>query len=232
MEMVAPDCHFDADYCEGVTLRDGSEVVLRLLTPQDKAQLVAGHARLSEKSRYMRFFSSKDHLSDAELRYLTEIDQVNHFALGAVRIADDGSEQGLGVARFVRDADDPEVADPAVAVIDAMHRKGLGRLLLMRLIAAARERGLIMFRADVLADNIAMRRMLHELAPDGVTDQELADGCVIMKLLLPSVDADEPLDSLHWQGPIYRVLRWCAEEALHVGQVLQILPRDDSSKPL
>ena len=52
--------HFDDEYNECVTLRDGSEVHLRLLGPHDRQLLRAGFARLSSESRYRRFFSAKN----------------------------------------------------------------------------------------------------------------------------------------------------------------------------
>ena len=76
--------HFDADYCEHARLRDGREVVLRLIRPDDKELLRRGFLAMSPESRYRRFFTIKHELSDDELRYLTEIDGVRHFALGAV----------------------------------------------------------------------------------------------------------------------------------------------------
>ncbi|HKA89393.1 MAG TPA: GNAT family N-acetyltransferase [Haliangiales bacterium] len=152
---------FDASYREAVTLGDGTQAQLRLLRAEDKPLIVDGFARLSTESRYMRFFGAKDHLSDDELRYLTEIDGENHFALGAVAVGADGVERGLGVARFVRLADEPEVAELAVTVIDAAQRKGLGRILCERLMAAAHERGVRRFRAEILASNAAMLALVR-----------------------------------------------------------------------
>src|SRR5215813_10393760 len=140
---------FDADYREKVVLKGGTEVVLRLVRPDDKPLFVAGFARLSPESRYFRFFTGKDHLTDAELRYLTELDGENHLAIGA--LGPDG--QGAGVARFIRLAQEPEVAELAVTVVDSMQRKGLGRILSERLMAAARERGVKRLRAEILAEN-------------------------------------------------------------------------------
>src|SRR5207244_92171 len=111
-----------------------------------------GFAGLSAESRYRRFFSAKDRLSEAELRYLTEVDGVDHFALGALH---DG--EGAGVARFVRLRDRPDTAEAAIVVVDERQGCGLGRLLLTRLTEAARERGITRFRSDVLARNQAAR---------------------------------------------------------------------------
>jgi hypothetical protein len=70
---------------------------------------------------------------------------------------------GLGVARYARLRDSPETAESAVAVIDEMQRKGLGRLLCTTLIEAARERGIHRFRFSILAENEAGKLLLHSL---------------------------------------------------------------------
>lgn len=92
---------FAADYVEHVTLRDGLPVILRLVTPDDKELLRRGFDNWSAESRYARFFVPKLRLSDDELTYLCDVDQENHFALGAIREGD-GEPRGLGIARFIR----------------------------------------------------------------------------------------------------------------------------------
>ncbi len=163
---------FGASYRELVTLSDGTQAHLRLVRPEDKPLIEEGFAQLSKESRYMRFFAAKDHLTADELRYLTEIDGENHFALGAVAVDADRGEQGLGVARFVRLADEPDVAELAVTVIDAAQRKGLGRILCERLIAAAHERGVRRFRAEILASNAAMLALVRGQAATNVRHEE------------------------------------------------------------
>jgi ribosomal protein S18 acetylase RimI-like enzyme len=151
------DRRFGPEYRETVTLRDGSTVELRPIRPDDKARLVEAFARLSPESRYLRFFTGKDHLSADELRFLTEVDGEQHFALAAT--LPDGA--GAGVVRFVRLKDQPHVAELAITVVDAMQHKGLGRILLDRLVEAARERGVTHFRAEVLATNAPMLALLE-----------------------------------------------------------------------
>src|SRR5258706_13134604 len=120
--------HFDGAYRERATLSDGRVVELRLIRPEDKALLVRAFERQSPESRYRRFFQEKDKLSEWELRYLTEVDGVTHFAIGAVE-----GEDGRGVARFVRLRERPGTAEWAIALGDEVHVLGLGRLLLRRL---------------------------------------------------------------------------------------------------
>jgi RimJ/RimL family protein N-acetyltransferase len=141
-----------------VVLRDGSQVLIRQVQPADAALLADGFARLSARSRWMRFLAPKRELSHAELRYLTQIDHHDHEAIGAVDRADG---RGVGVARFIRDAADPQAADLAVTVIDAWQGRGLGTELLTRLADRAREEGIRRFTALVVADNTAVLGLLR-----------------------------------------------------------------------
>ena len=179
---------FDADYRETATLRDGSTVELRPVRPDDKPIFLDGFARLSPESRYLRFFTGKEHLSAEELRYLTEVDGEKHFAIGAIR--PDGV--GAGVARFIRLDDEPEVAELAVTVVDEMQRKGLGRILLERLVEAARERGVTHFRAEVLASNTAMLALLE----GQVATKTLEGGAVQVDFQVPAAAPAGGLTSL------------------------------------
>jgi len=157
---------FPPDYSERVQLRDGSEVLLRLLRSEDRELLRAGFERLGPTSRYHRFFCAKNSLSESELSYLCDIDGDNHFAIGAVREHAEGEPEPLAIARFVRLGAEPEVAEAAIAVIDAMQGKGLGKVLLGRLAEAALERSVQRFRCGVLVENNILPQLLHELDPE------------------------------------------------------------------
>jgi len=147
---------YTSDYQEEVTLRDRLRLRLRLVRPSDKPLLERGFERLSPGSRYQRFFTGRDHLSPAELSYLTECDGIDHVGLGALTCPGPGAqEEGVGIARFIRSREQPETAEAAVAVIDEYHRRGVGHLLLSRLIEAARERGIKSFWCALLTSNQA-----------------------------------------------------------------------------
>lgn len=153
---------FDEHYHENVRLDDGTNIFIRTLHAEDKACLLDGFERMSPESRFKRFFSYKETLSRSELEYFTEIDGENHMALAAGRFRPDGTVEGLGVARFVRSGNKPEEAEPAVAVVDAWQRRGVGRVLLDRLVGAAAEREIHEFVGSVLADNEAMIALLRK----------------------------------------------------------------------
>jgi hypothetical protein len=109
---------YDESYEETVHLSDGQRIHLRPMRPSDKQMLLDGFEHLSPDSRYARFMAPKSTLSERELRYLTEVDGINHFAIGAIRRHLVAKPEGVGSARFVRLSDQPDTAEPAVTVLD------------------------------------------------------------------------------------------------------------------
>ena len=163
---AAPPLRFDDGYREEITLASGMRVLLRLVQPADRHLLRQGFAQLSPASRYLRFFATKNALTDAELTRLTDLDGVNELALGAVRERADGTLEGLGIARFARDPTEPDTAEAAVTVTDAAQGAGLGTLLLARLAEAAQERGVVRFSGEFLATNERVRALIEEACPN------------------------------------------------------------------
>jgi RimJ/RimL family protein N-acetyltransferase len=216
--------HFTADYVERATLRDGTPIVIRLLTPEDKPLLAAGFASLSDQSRYTRFLSTKLDLDEHELRYLTEIDQQDHFALGAIREDGDGrgAPIGLGIARFIRLADGTS-AEAAITVVDQAQRKGLGRMLMLRLCAAAAERGIEHFRCEVLGSNAAAIQLLADISPQRTI--EISDGVMTIDLPLIPVLPEHPSDGPSPEGPLYAMLRAAAANAIEWTEAVKRLWR-------
>jgi nucleotide-binding universal stress UspA family protein len=133
-----------------VRLRDGSRVRLRAIAPEDKPLLIAAFDRLSEHSRYRRFFVTQYALTPDVLVYLTEVDHTDHEAIIAI---DPLTGRALGVARYIRSRDDPEAADIAIAVVDEWQRKGVGRALLAGLTRRARQEGVRRFVALIQFGN-------------------------------------------------------------------------------
>jgi RimJ/RimL family protein N-acetyltransferase len=187
---VAPDA-VATRFPERVTLRDGSEVVVRPIEPGDKEKLVEGFERLSPESRYRRFLTPMNRLTPRMLRYLTEVDHHDHEAL--VAESADGAEP-VGVARFIRIADEPEAAEVAVAVVNHWQGRGAARALMRRLAARAVEEGVERFTATCLAENTDVLELLGDLAPARVT--ESADGLVEVEIALPTGEEKSLLAAL------------------------------------
>jgi len=143
-----------------VVLRDGSAVLIRQVRGTDAPLLADGFARLSPRSRWMRFLSAKTTLSAAELRYLTEVDHHDHEAIGALSAADG---RGVGIARYVRDADDPHAAEIAITIVDDWQGRGLATELLSRLSDRARQAGIHHFTALAASENGAVAGLARKL---------------------------------------------------------------------
>jgi GNAT superfamily N-acetyltransferase len=143
-------------------LPDGTAVFIRPLTGRDGAELRRGLEPLSPESAYRRFLGTAPTLSATTLKYLTDVDHVNHEALGA---ADPETGHGIGIARFVRSAEEPAHAEIALAIADDWQHRGLGTLLLDALASRARAVGITHFTGLVLADNLGMLKLFERLGP-------------------------------------------------------------------
>jgi len=141
-----------------VVLRDGSAVLIRQVRSTDAPLLADGFTRLSAASRQMRFLGVKKELSAAELRYFTDVDHHDHEALAAV---DRVSGHGAGIARYIRDAGDPQAAEIAVTIVDDWQGRGLGTELLARLSDRARQEGIRRFTALADAGNVGVAALLR-----------------------------------------------------------------------
>ncbi len=155
------------------TLRDGTPVVVRPIREDDLELERAFIEGLSPTSRRFRFFDSMRSPGDALLKLLTDIDPALDAAFVAV-LVQDGRETEIGVGRFSAEADNTD-CEFAIAVGDTWQGRGLGRILMERLIDTARARGILAMHAASASDNTAMRRladglgMRHARDPDDAT---------------------------------------------------------------
>jgi GNAT superfamily N-acetyltransferase len=167
-------------------LSDNSLVYLREIRAEDKERLVAAMGCLSPESIQKRFLGPKPSLSAKELRYLTEVDGVDHYAI--VAVTPDNEEQFRAVGRFVRSAEDPAAAEIAITVCDDMQGKGLGSLLARRLSDAARERGITRLTASISSENRAALKLMRRIG-ERLTGQ-LGSSVTELVAQLPVAPAD------------------------------------------
>jgi RimJ/RimL family protein N-acetyltransferase len=146
---------------EAVVLPDGARILIRPVEPGDAPVIRAAFEHLADVSRYRRFLSPIEHLSLEQLDYLTHVDHDRHEALGAL---DPSTGEGLGIARYVRDARDATQAEVAVTVADAWQGRGVGAALAERLADRARAADVERFTARLLIGNHAARRLLERVA--------------------------------------------------------------------
>jgi RimJ/RimL family protein N-acetyltransferase len=164
------------DPAAAVGLRDGVTVHLRPVRAEDAAAIRCLFQGLSETSTWLRFFTVCPSL-DRVVDWATEVD--NDRRLGVVAIAAD-TGQLIGHAGLERDPRQPDRAEFAVAVADRYQGRGLGRLLLGRLVEAARPAGIRWLTGEVLANN---HRMVHLLRHSGwILRLRLSCGVVLVEL--------------------------------------------------
>lgn len=159
---------------EPVTLKDGTQIVIRPIHPDDADDLQATFQRLSMESIYLRFLSFKKVLSDEEAQFLATVDYTSRMAFVAICKEND-RDIVVGVSRYAMlDADHPEIAESAVVVADEYQGRGLGKLLLWRLVNYARAKGIRYLRGNLQIGN---NRMLELVKRSGLPHQtRFADG--------------------------------------------------------
>jgi len=152
---------YPIEWVEDVSLADGTAMHVRPIRPEDAAlerRFVEG---LSEQTRYFRFFYRLQELTPAMLARFTQVDYDRELALVAI-VDTDTAPAFVGVARYIANPDG-ESAEFAVVVADAWQARGVGHVLMRRLIAAAKRRGLARLEGAVLRNNPNMIRFTESL---------------------------------------------------------------------
>ncbi|MFM1892566.1 MAG: hypothetical protein RLZ44_1643, partial [Pseudomonadota bacterium] len=143
-------------------LADGTDVVLRPIRPEDAQIEQAFVENLSAESKYFRFMQSLERLTPLMLARFTQIDYDREMALVAVIKEGTPNAQMLGVARYVTNPD-RHSCEFALTVGDAWQRHGIGREMMRRLMAVARDRGIEVMEGEVLANNTKMLALCERL---------------------------------------------------------------------
>lgn len=156
---------------------DDMEWVLRPIRPEDAEALQAFIRGLSEKSRYMRFVSMMRELTPKMLSRYTYVDYHRELALVATIQVPNEANRGLpreeiiGLAHYLRNADGVG-AEYALVIGDGWQKRGLGRILMSKLIQAARKQGLAYIEGVVLASNKPMLHLMTSLGLKNDPDEE------------------------------------------------------------
>jgi acetyltransferase len=147
------------------TMKDGNDVIIRPIRPEDEPLLIKFHEKLSERSVYLRYFQPMkltQRTSHERLTRICFIDYNREMALVAERKNEAGETELLAVGRLskIHGRDEGELA--AVAIDEAQH-KGLGTELYTRLIEVAREAKIKKLVSVMLPENREMRALCVRL---------------------------------------------------------------------
>ncbi len=163
-----------------VTVRDGTVLYLRPVLPGDNARTTRGPVQFSSETFYRRFQTTRSP-TKALMRYLFEVDYVDHF-VWVMTAGPDGPV--VADARFVRDEADPTTAEIAFIVGDDYQGRGIGSFMMEALSVAARGDGVHRFTARVLSENYPMREILDRYGAQWHRDDQ---GVVTTELAVPTL---------------------------------------------
>jgi acyl-CoA synthetase (NDP forming)/RimJ/RimL family protein N-acetyltransferase len=191
------------DRAADVLLSDGATVHLRQIRPEDAPAIVAMHARFSDRTRYLRYFSPYPRIPERDLRRFVTVDHHDREAFVVV-----SGDRILAVGRYDRLGPGAPDAEVAFVVEDAHQGRGIGSVLLEHLAAAAREEGIRRFVAEVLPANGAMLRVFADFGYQ--VQRRYADG--VVHLAFEIADTEES-----------REVRWYREQRTEARSIARLL---------
>ena len=143
----------------------GDNFLIRMITPADKEYFKVGLKEMSSESIRQRFQSAKTGFTDKELKFFTEIDQINHMAFGA-SILKEGKLLPAAVIRGVRDPHRTNALEIAITVIDHYQRRGLAMALMKIMEEWAIKNNYEYFVGDMHNSNDKMIKLLEKFSKE------------------------------------------------------------------
>ena len=167
---------YPSQYVSTWTMKDGNQVTIRPIRPEDEPLIAKFHETLSDRSVYLRYFCSLSLSRRVEHERLLRIcfgDYDREMALVAERTdPGTGERRILGVGRMNKLHTRNE-AEVAALVSDQYQKLGLGHELLRRVVQIARDEKVSRVSAEMLPDNIAMQAVFRRLGFRIRADEDL-----------------------------------------------------------
>jgi acetyltransferase len=157
---------YPSQYISSWVMKNGTEITLRPIRPEDEPLMVKFHETLSDRSVYLRYFYSLSLSSRVAHDRLVRICFVDYDREMAI-VADcqdrkTGQHQIFGVGRLVKSHAQNE-GEVAVLVSDTCQNQGLGTELFRRVIQIAQDEKLSRVEAEILPDNFSMKKIAKKL---------------------------------------------------------------------
>ena len=185
METFRANSQYPLRYEEWITLKDGSSIFLRPIKSTDGSVLVDFFKNLSRETIYFRFLTHLEKLQPETVRHLVEIDYEKHFALAAI-LNEEKGESVIGTCRYIV-KEKKDHAELTVVLRDDWQRKGLGRLMVLRVVEIARSKGIASI--EILLDyrNEGMKRIFASLGYPVRYESNILDIADRMEILLKEI---------------------------------------------
>lgn len=157
---------------------DGKRICLRSIRQSDEERMRKGIARLSEQSRYMRFFSVQPMPSDPVIDRLLDADGHDHIAWGAIHL-NGADNPAVGAVHAIRSENQPRAGEFSIAVLDDYHGLGLARMLTTVLLIHCEVEAMCELEVQTLAENMPAIRFILSI---GAERQESEAGVISYRL--------------------------------------------------
>ena len=157
---------------------DGKPICIRAVRQSDELRMREGIARLSEHSRYLRFFSVQPMPSDSVIERLVDADGHDHIAWGAIH-CDGRDNPSVGAVHAIRCGDQPRIGEFSVAVLDDYQGIGLARMLTTVLLIHCEVEAICELDIQTLAENMPANRFILSI---GGQRQDSSSGVVSYRL--------------------------------------------------
>ena len=157
---------YPIQYVSSWAMKDGNQVTIRPIRPEDEPLMVKFHETLSDRSVYLRYFCSLSLSRRVEHERLLRIcfgDYDREMALVGERIDPGTGERRIIAVGRLSKLHEGNEAEVAVLVSDQFQKLGLGNELLRRVIQVARDEKLSRVSAEMLPDNIAMQIIMKRV---------------------------------------------------------------------
>ncbi len=142
-------------------LPDNTEILIRPIKPEDESMHLDFFYSLSKETNYYRFFSYRKRLTHEQLASFTQIDYNREVAIVAV-VRQDGKDKIVGVNRLVY-YPNKEKYEFAIVVGDDWQSRGVGKILMDKLVLIAKDKGINEIYGSVLAENGKMLRFAKKI---------------------------------------------------------------------
>jgi acetyltransferase len=151
---------YPLQYVSQWKMKDGTSIMIRPIRPEDEPLLVKFHETLSDRSVYLRYFSSMSlsrRVAHERLSRICFVDYDREIALVAERTDLITGERHIMAVGRINKLQGRKQAEVAVLVSDCYQNQGLGYELLLRVVQIARDEKLAQVYAEMLPDNISMQ---------------------------------------------------------------------------
>lgn len=149
--------------CEiDTVLSDGRPVCLRTIRPSDEAHIRSGITEMSDRSRYLRFFSAFRAPPESIVKRLSAVDGHDHIGWGAI-LLDGQNYPPIAAAHAIRSEELPWHGELSIAVLDEYHGLGLARMLIAAVLLDCLAEDLPVLEMQMLAENRAAQNLVMHL---------------------------------------------------------------------